>query len=196
MDDLLNRIVGDAAVSPMEVILLLILLTGVLLIAGYSLRTGVPPMSSSPAARQAVLALLPERVDGPIADLGSGWGALAEALADRYPQNPVIGYELSPIPYAVAWIRLRLRPRPNLRYRRADFLREDLGEFRAVTCYLMIPAMKPLAAKLRDELRPGSVIVCNAFALRGWEPDRAIPVAAAGGAMFYRYIVADPSGSL
>ncbi len=196
MNDVVNRIgeraaFTDVPVSSLEAILLIVLLTGILLIAGYSLRIGVPPMSSSRAAREAVIALLPETIDGPIVDLGSGWGALTEALADRFPNNQVIGYELSPIPWAVSRLRLLIRRRPNLTYRRRDFLRVDLSHARAVTCYLMIDAMKPLAGKLRTELKPGAVIVCNAFALRGWEPERALPVAAAGGAMFYRYRVTD-----
>ena len=51
----------------------------------------------------------------------------------------------------------------------------------------MIGAMIPLAAKLRGELTPGAVIVSNAFALRGWEPDAVIPVADTGATRVYRY---------
>jgi len=186
--DWLHSLIGQAEVSSGEAVLLLVLLAGVLLILVYTLRTGVPPQSSSRPARRALIHLLPDRIDGPIADLGSGWGALAESLADAYPGNRVVGYELSPIPYWISLIRLRLRPRPNLEYRRTDFLRADLSEFRAVTCYLMIGAMRPLADKLH-ELPDGAVIVSNGFSLHGWPEDEIIALSATGGTMYYRYIV-------
>lgn len=188
MADWLDSILGEASVSSFEAVLLLVLLAGVVLIVVYAIRTGVPPQSSSSAGISALLHLLPEKIDGPIADLGSGWGALAEALADRYPKNRVVGYELSPIPYWASLLRRRLKPRPNLEYRREDFLRADLSEYRAVACYLMIGAMKPLAVKL-NELPDGAVIVCNSFSLHGWEADDVISLSTTGATMYYRYVV-------
>lgn len=194
MTDWVDSVLGAASVSPFEAVLLLVLLSGVALIVVYAVRTGVPPQSSSSAGRQALLHLLPDRIDGPIADLGSGWGALAEALADRYPDNRVVGFELSPIPYWVSCLRLRLRPRPNLEYRRVDFLREDLSGFRAIACYLMIGAMAPLSRKLQ-ELPDGAVIVCNSFSLHGWQADETITLSTTGATMYYRYVVrrSDPA---
>ncbi|MDF1792793.1 MAG: class I SAM-dependent methyltransferase [Thalassobaculaceae bacterium] len=188
MADWLDSITGEASVSPFETVLLIVLLAAVLVILFYAIRTGVPPQSSSRDARRALLHLLPETIDGPIVDLGSGWGALAEDLADRYPENRVVGYELSPIPYWSSLLRRKLKPRPNLDYRRANFLRADLSEYRAVACYLMIGAMRPLAIKLQ-ELPDGAVVVCNAFSLTDWEADEIITLSTTGATMYYRYIV-------
>lgn len=188
MTDWLDAIIGEATVSPFETVLLLVLLAAILLIVGYSIRTGVPPQSSSRAERVALLSLLPERVDGPIVDAGSGWGALAEALADRYPDTPVIGYELSPIPFWISLLRLTWKPRANLSYRREDFLAADLSEAKVVTCFLMIGAMKPLAAKL-ETMPAGTIVVSNAFSMHGWTADETITLSTTGGTMYYRYIV-------
>jgi hypothetical protein len=188
VSDWLDGIIGEATVSPFEAVLLIVLLAGTLLIVFYAIRTGVPPQSSGTAARQALLHLLPETIDGPIVDLGSGWGALAEDLGARYPENRIVGYELSPIPYWVSCLRLRLKPRPNVEYRRADFLKADLSEFHAATCYLMIGAMKPLGIKLH-ELPDGAVVVSNAFSLHGWEAEETITLSTTGATMYYRYIV-------
>jgi hypothetical protein len=193
--DGLNTLLGEASASSFEAVLLIVLLSMVVLIVVYAIRTGVPPQSSGRAEREALLHLLPDRIEGPIIDLGSGWGALTEALADRYPDNPVIGFELSPIPYWVARLRLRMRPRANVTYHRADFLRQDLSAAGAVACFLMIGAMRPLAVKL-GELRPGTVVVSNAFALPDWTPDEVITLSTTGGTMYYRYIAgASPRGS-
>ncbi|SDF46010.1 methyltransferase [Thalassobaculum litoreum] len=184
----LGTLARAISLSLIETALLTAVLAGTLLILFYALRTGVPPQSSGRAAREALLSLLPETIDGDIADLGSGWGALAEVLADRYPQNQVVGYELSPIPYWFSCLRLKITPRANLEYRRANFLRADLSTYRAVTCYLMIGAMKVLSAKL-NELPDGAVVVSHAFSLRDREADEAIRLSTTGATMYYRYVV-------
>lgn len=194
VSDWLDGIIGEATVSPFETILLVVLLSGALMIVFYAIRTGVPPQSSGRAARQALLHLLPDTIDGRIVDLGSGWGALVEDIGERYPENLVVGYELSPIPYWISCLRLKLKTRPNVEYRRADFLKADLSEFRAATCYLMIGAMKPLASKLL-ELPDGAVVVSNAFSLHGWEADETITLSVTGATNYYRYIVRRDPGA-
>lgn len=174
--------------QPAQAILLIGLLLGGALILVYAVRTGVPPMPTGPTVRRAMFDFLPDRVDGVVYDLGSGWGGMAVALAERYPDNRVIGIELSPLPWLWSRLRLGLQPRPNLTFKRADFLKQPLGDAGALTCYLMIGAMTPLAAKLARELKPGAVIVSNAFALRGWEPEKVAIVRDAGSAWVYRYV--------
>lgn len=174
--------------QPAQAILLIALMLGGVLILIYAVRTGVPPMPTGPTVRRAMFDFLPGRVDGVVYDLGSGWGGMAIALAERYPDNRVVGIELSPLPWLWSRLRLAIRPRPNLTFQRANFLKQPLDDAGAITCYLMIGAMTPLAAKLKKELKPGSVIVSHAFALRGWEPEKVAIVRAAGSAWVYRYV--------
>ena len=83
----------------------------------FTLRTGISPMPSNRAQRDAILAAIGEAPEGPIYELGAGWGTLACAIADRHPTVHVVAFELSWLPYLV----LKLRARPNLEVRRADF---------------------------------------------------------------------------
>ena len=179
---------ADLASDGAEAITLVVLLLGGLLIALYAVRTGVPPMPTSRGARAAMLRLLPDRLDGTLYDLGSGWGGLALALARRHPGNPVVGIELSPLPWLFSRIMLAIRPCPNLQFRRADMLAATLTDAGAVTCYLIPSAMRRLAPKLAAELRSGVPVVSYGFAIDDWVPDAAEMAADAGPYPLYRYI--------
>ena len=180
---------GAAEVGALEGSLLIGILLGIAVVALYAIRVGVPPMPSNRAARQAMLKLLPEKIDGTIYDLGSGWGGLAFDLARKYPDNHIVGIELSPIPYLASRLLAFVIRRSNLSFRRADFLKTDLSDAGALTCYLMIWAMRKLEPKLRAELMPGAVVVSHAFAFVEWTPETYVIVPEAGSAWIYRYLM-------
>jgi hypothetical protein len=154
----------------LHLLLLALLLVGMLSIVFHTLRTGISPMPTSGRVRRQVLSLLPEGMEGTVLELGSGWGTLAFALADRCPRARVVAFELSPVPYAFAWLRQRLAPRPNLHLVREDFFRARFSGASAVVCYLYPGAMTRLGPKLSEELAPGTRILSHTFALRGWKP--------------------------
>ena len=183
-----------AAVTGAEAVVLVAMLAVGLVILAYTVRTGVPPMPTRPGTRAALLRQLPRAVDGTVYDLGSGWGGLALALADRYPGNPVVGIELSPVPWLFARLRHALRPRPNLVYRRADLLAEPLGDAGAAVCYLMPSVMRRLGPKLTAELRPGMVVVSYSFAFDGWPPEIVAVDAESGPEPIYRYRAGGAAG--
>lgn len=182
----------DETVTGAEAIVLIAMLVLGITILAYTIRTGVPPMPTSPGTRAVMLRLLPQQIDGVIYDLGSGWGGLALAIAKRYQHNQVVGIELSPIPWLFARARLAMWPRPNLTYRRADLLGERLYNAGAIVCYLMPRVMQKLAPKLDDELRPGTVVVAYSFAVNHWRPDTVAVEAESGPAPIYRYTVGSP----
>lgn len=157
-------------------LLLALLLGGMLSIALYTLRTGISPMPTSGKVRRQLLTLVPADLEGPLLELGSGWGTLAFALADHCPRARVVAFELSPLPYAFSWLRQRLAPRPNLQLVRQDFLRASFSGASAVVCYLYPGAMTRLAPKLDGELAPGALVFSHTFALRGWKPLRTLLV--------------------
>jgi SAM-dependent methyltransferase len=143
----------------------------------YQVLTGVPPMSSSRAEGADVVALLKlaELAPGAIVyDLGCGWGGLAATLARAFPEAQIRGIELSPFPYGVA--RLRTRRLPNVALRRANFLKCDISDAGAVTCYLMIKPMPKLAARLDRMLADGTPVVALTF----WFRDRQVSAQRSG----------------
>ncbi len=157
-------------------LLLALLLAGMLSIVFHTLRTGISPMPTSGKVRRQLLSLLPADLEGTVLELGSGWGTLAFALADRCPRARVVAFELSPLPYAFSRLRQRLAPRANLQLLREDFFRAPFSGASVVVCYLFPGAMTRLAPKLSGELPPGTRILSHTFALRGWKPLRTLVV--------------------
>ena len=136
----------------------------------YTLITGISPVPTTSRVRATMLALMPAHLSGLIFELGSGWGALAFALARRYPDARIVAFELSPVPWLVSRLRQAVMPAPNLRIHRADFMAASLQGASAVVCYLYPGAMERLEPKFAAELAPGTPVVSNTFALPGWRP--------------------------
>jgi len=132
--------------------------------------TGASPVPTSASVRGTMLDMLPVDIDGPIYELGSGWGGLASVLAGRYPDSPVRGFEISLLPWAVSALRVRLGGPDNLTFTFGDFNKADLSGAALVVCYLPGPPMEKLRPKLEAELMPGTLVLSNTFALRGWRP--------------------------
>ena len=170
-------------------------LLAALSIGAYTLRTGISPMPSGPRACRALLAALPARVDGTVYELGAGWGTLALPLARRYPRQPVVAFELSPLPWLVCWLRGRLAGATNLRVLRVDFLGEELSAGGLLTCYLYPEGMARLAPKLAVELRPGAWVLSNSFALPGWQARAVLPSGGLWGERIYVYVREDPAAA-
>jgi hypothetical protein len=142
----------------------------------YTIRTGISPVPTTPRVAAEIFEscppedLIPAEAGGAVYELGSGWGHLALALARRFPERAVVGYELSPLPWLVSRLLLRVRPRLNLTLRRADFWDADLGDAALVVCYLYPGAMRRLREKFERELPQGALVVSNAFLVPGWRP--------------------------
>jgi hypothetical protein len=174
-------------------LLVAILLAGMLSIVIYTLLTGISPMPTLGKVQRQLLPLIEPGLDGTILELGAGWGTLAFALADRCPRAKVIAFELSPLPFAVCWLRQRFAPRPNLELRHQDFFRASFTGASLVVCYLFPGAMTRLAPKLAAELAPGTRILSHTFALRGWTPQRTLVVDDLYRTPIYLYVV--PTGA-
>jgi hypothetical protein len=50
-----------------------------------------------------------------------------------------------------------------------DLWNVDLSDIDVVAVYGLNPIMKDLGEKLQDELRPGSLVLSNVFAIPGWK---------------------------
>ena len=178
-----------------ELGLLAAVLLGALVSIAYTVKTGTSPVPSSPAAIAAILSLaagplerrLSQERRALLVDLGAGWGGVSFALARRFPEARVVGYEVSPLPWLVARLRLLLRPTPNLRFERRDFLAAPLDGAALVTCYLGPGAMARLRPKLESELPSGCQVLSNTFAVPGWAAERIERVDDLYAFSVYRY---------
>lgn len=145
-----------------------------LLVYGGGVLTRVPLYNSSRAAWEALLTLLPP---GPVrlVDLGAGLGGPLAFLARERADGWFAGVEASPLTWLAAWIRTR-PCRANCRVRWGSLWREDLGGYDVVYAFLSPAPMAALWAKARREMKPGSLLVSNTFAVPGQEPVRRIPL--------------------
>lgn len=152
---------------------------------------GISPMPSSKKARQAVMQLVDtaeaELGQGPIVDLGSGWGSLVIRLAVKYPGRKIVGYELSIMPWCVTVLIVKLLGLKNLTVYRQDFLKADLSAASVIVCYLFPAGMAALEAKLTEQKTTIRYLISNNFALPSFKPEQTIKVDDFYQSPVYRY---------
>ena len=153
----------------------------------YTMMVGISPMPSSRKALRAVVDALPSEIDGIIYELGVGWGGMMFALARRYPEQAIVGYELSPVPYLFCRLRLLLTPLSNIRLYRRNFFEEPIGDAGLIVCYLYPGAMSRLAEKFDGELPPGAWVVTHTFAVPEWSPESVTDIGDLYHSKVYRY---------
>jgi len=156
-----------------------------------TLRTGVPPMPSSRRSRQALLDCLSDTVpDEPtinLVDLGSGWGSLVIAMARRFPQHRVEGYELSWLPWMVSRLLKALLRLDNLTLHRGDFLNSDMSHARVLVCYLNPTQMVRLSERFNIPAGWAGTLFSVGFALPGVRAECTVHVNELYNTPIYRY---------
>lgn len=148
----------------MDILILFITSAVLLSIIFTSLRYGIGPVPTSPKVKQALLPLLPPLNYRTIYELGAGFGTLAFALADHYPNCSVIAVEISLIPYLWMQAWQRLKPRHNLKILKKDFFKLPLLDSGLIVCYLYPGAMARLEEKIAQEC-PQTALLTHTFAL-------------------------------
>lgn len=156
---------GLALDIPSSVFLVLFLAT--LLVYWSVFHTQVPLYLSSSQAWQAVANVLPSQAGVRVIDLGSGIGGLLKYLSGVRQDIELIGVEAAPLPFLAGWLRT-LGGRCRMRF--GSLWDVDLAEFDVAYAYLSPVPMGKLWEKVQREMRPGSLLISNTFAV----PD-AIP---------------------
>lgn len=155
-----------------------------------SLKNGITPMPTSNKVKRHLMTLLDQEIiHSRIYDLGSGWGTLAVALADKYGDCCVTGFENSMVPYLVSLLRSRRAHHRNLTIARENFFNQPLNDADLVVCYLYPGAMEKLKIKFENELKVNTVVVSNTFAIPSWLPVKKIVVDDLYRTHLYLYIV-------
>lgn len=144
----------------------------------YFCKTGVPTVTSFPAARRKMIALLVEEATKQqqagkpftIIDMGSGNGKLAQEIARALPHSHVVGFEISIVPYFLSLLRLWIGRDKNLSFLRQDFWAAEIGHADAVVVFMAEKIRDKMAQKLKADLKPGTFVVVNEIYLPGWTP--------------------------
>jgi precorrin-6B methylase 2 len=140
-----------------------------LLLFYWNSVAGVPLYLTNRETRATLAGLLPETRGFRFIDLGSGFGGPLIDLAGRRPDGRFEGIESAPMLYLLTWARLLVQRRPNASVRYGDFRALDLAPYDVVYCFLSPVPMPALYEKAKREMRSGTLLISNTFAV----PDHA-----------------------
>lgn len=121
----------------------------------------VPLYFSNRRTWAALAELVPK--GGHVVDLGCGIGGTLTHLARAQPECRISGIESAPLPFALAWLRVKLSGSANITLRYGNFWHHDLGPYDVVYAFLSPAPMPALFDKAVAELRPGAMLVSNSF---------------------------------
>ncbi|MDY6903401.1 MAG: class I SAM-dependent methyltransferase [Thermodesulfobacteriota bacterium] len=127
---------------------------------------------STPKAR--IRAILDEIAPQPgqrFLDIGCGDGRVLRAVARRFPEVTLIGYEVNPMAFFRARLATLFRP---IRICRKNFWKTRLDDADIIFCYLFPDVLKRLAQKLRIEARPGTLVISCNFPIPTLTPEKTI----------------------
>jgi hypothetical protein len=162
-------LVSGLGLAPAWFLALFILLA---LLFRSTFRGRVPLYASSGEACRKLVRLLPAQSGLQVLDLGCGAGGVLQHLSRARPDMAYTGFELAPLPALLAW--LRLRRCGNCQVSWSDFWRADLSSYDVVYAFLSPAAMPDLWRKARAEMKPGSLLVSNSFAIEGVAPHAVV----------------------
>lgn len=140
----------------------------------------VPLFLSSAAAARAVADLLPRDRSFTFLDLGCGLGGVVVYLARARPSGLYHGVEVAPVPFLLCRLRALLSAR-NCRVSWEDYRNLDLGRYDVIYAYLSPAAMGGLWQKASREMRTGSLLVSNSFAVPEVQPAFTLTTGAHSG---------------
>jgi trans-aconitate methyltransferase len=100
-----------------------------------------------------------------IYDLGCGSGSILFAFADRYPRAQCIGYDVALLPLCIGtiikvvyWKKYR-----NVHLRFGNFFKKDVSDANVVVAFLMKNVYDKFFTQLQSNLKPGTLIVVEAW---------------------------------
>lgn len=128
------------------------ILLPILITASYAGISAAPWVPTRRRELELLLSTMPDLKDGLAVDLGSGTGTILFAIARRYPEAKLVGYEISLLPWLAAWLRVACSPVKyrNVSFRLQSLYRADLSEAKLVTCFLLpsaYPKVIPIISK-------------------------------------------------
>jgi trans-aconitate methyltransferase len=122
-------------------------------------------VSTTRARIAAFIAAVPMKTGQVLVDLGCGDGCVLRNVRRRY-NIKAIGFEVNLLAYLKAQVLSLGLKSIDIRFK--NFWSQNLAEADVVFCYLFPDVMQKLSAKLKAELKPGTLVVSCNFALPGF----------------------------
>jgi hypothetical protein len=133
-------------------------------------------VSTTRARIGAFIAAVPMQPGQVLVDLGCGDGRVLRYVRRCYKVR-AIGFEVNLMAYLKA--RVLSIGQKNIEIRLKNFWSQNLAQADVVFCYLYPDVMQRLSAKLRSELKPGTLVASCNFALPGFNPIKVLRPAGA-----------------
>lgn len=161
-----------------------------LLIYRGALNGRVPLYLSNRQTTAALLELADERHIDNMIDLGAGFGGVVRTFAQQRPQVQAHGAENAPLTWLIGFFLNRLTARRSthaIGWHYGSLWHIDLGKFDLVYIFLSPEPMPALWEKAKAEMRPGSLLVSNSFAIPDVLPTSVLKLSDQRTTMLYCY---------
>ena len=149
--------------------ILIILIFGTMLWAGFSAAPWVPSLKKDISRVIESAQIKPGET---VFDLGCGDGRWLIAIAKKTKADRIVGFEISLLMYAWSRIKILFNNYPQIEIKYKNLFKTDLSQADVILCFLMPRAMKKLENKFKTEMKPGSRLVSYAFSLPGYKPEK------------------------
>jgi hypothetical protein len=155
-------------------------------------RRGAPYLPTFRSKLNEMFDLIRAQIHNPVpnhnltfVDLGSGDGRVVFRAAREGLFHTSVGFEINPTLHLFAQARKMITPKYwyNTKFGCGDLWKIELGNYDVIAVYGLAPIMDRLGAKMKKELKPGSIVVSNVFKIPGWKP---IPSHKSEGVHLYR----------
>jgi hypothetical protein len=151
-------------------------------------RERVPLYLTNQATTDALLSLMQQRGAKTFTDLGSGLGGVVRSLDGA--GRRAIGVETAPMVWLVSALLSKIRGRGQIL--RQDIWSADIAGEDLVYAFLSTEPMPALYEKAKREMKPGSLLVSNSFAVPGVAPDETWELPDRRKTRLYLYEMNDP----
>lgn len=144
---------------------------------------GAPFVPTPKKAVEAALDLAQVKAGETLMDIGAGDGRVLVAAAKRGVK--VIGYELSPFLWIVAFFAL-MRNHVKGSVKMRDGFAANMFEVDVLFLFLMPKTLPNLMRELQKKLKPGTRIITYTFPIKDWQAEAEKSIEGVGKVYLYR----------
>ena len=162
-------------------IYLILLLAGAM--TAVAAWKGAPFVPTPKEAVEVALDLAQVKTGETLMDIGAGDGRVLVAASKRGAK--VIGYELSPFLWLVAFFAL-IRNRVNGSVKLRDGFAANMSEVDVLFLFLMPKTLPNLMRELQKKLKPGTRIITYTFPIKDWTAEKEVKLEGVGKIYLYK----------
>ena len=159
----------------LAILLLVVLVLALFLMMVSSLFLRAPYVPTPHKVARKMVKMADLQGDEVVYDLGAGDGRLLIDAKRLHPRITARGFELSPPVYYIAKFRI-WKSGLDVSMQMKNFFPQDVSDADCIFLYLMPGAMKTLAKKFAEELKPGTKIISHAFIFPDRKPIKKMKV--------------------